>query len=172
MTRRRGLRFWGTAAAGWALMLWGWRGVLDHHVDTRPAELGRFVLGGTLVHDVIVVPVVLLVGLGLRRVVPARWRSPVQFGAVVSACVALFAYPLVRGFGHVHDNPTSLPHDYTVNLVVVVGVVWATVVVAVTALHRRRRPDGTTLRFAPEQHEAGHGPSRDRRSRQPGAPRA
>jgi len=45
-TPRRGWLFWGSAAAGWAVILWGVRGALHHHVDTRPGQLVRFLLGG------------------------------------------------------------------------------------------------------------------------------
>ena len=42
---RRGPLFWGSAAAGWALILWGVRGALHHRIDTRPGQLVRFLLG-------------------------------------------------------------------------------------------------------------------------------
>ena len=42
---RRGPLFWASAAAGWALILWGVRGALHHRIDTRPAQLARFLLG-------------------------------------------------------------------------------------------------------------------------------
>ena len=138
--RDRGPRFWVTAAAGWALILWGVRGALLHRVETHPPELVRYLLGGALVHDLVVAPLVLLIGLGLARAVPARWRSYVQVGAVITACLALFSYPLVRGFGHVHRNPTSLPYNYAANLAIVLGVVWLTIaVVAVVATAKARR---------------------------------
>ncbi len=140
VNRHRGPVFWVTAAAGWGLIAWGLRGVFAHEIDTRPRDLARFVFGGALLHDLVLVPIVLLVGLGVARVVPARWRAYVQVAAVISACVALFAYPLVRGFGHAHNNPTSLPHNYAANLALVVGAVWLGVaVVAVVRAARARR---------------------------------
>ena len=67
----------------------------------------------------------LVVGLGVLvgRVVAGRWRAPVQAVLIVSGVLALFAYPLVRGFGRAAHNPTSLPRDYGSNLVVVVAFV-------------------------------------------------
>ena len=37
----RGPAFWITAAGGWGLIAWGLRGVVHHHVDTRPGQLLR-----------------------------------------------------------------------------------------------------------------------------------
>ena len=58
---------------------------------------------------------------------------------MVSAVVALFSYPLVRAYGLAANNPTSLPHDYATNLLVVLGVVWATAA-ALVVVRLRRSP--------------------------------
>ena len=136
--RNRGPLFWLSAAAGWALILWGVRGALHHRIDTRPGQLARFLAGGALLHDLVVAPIVLLVGLAVARVVPAAWRSAVQAAAVISACVALFSYPLVRGFGRGAHNPTSLPHNYALNLTVVVAAVWVVTLALVVPMRKLR----------------------------------
>ena len=97
----------------------------DHRIDTRPGQLARFLLGGALAHDLILAPLVLLVGVALARAVPGRWRAPVQAALFISGTMVLFSYPEVRGYAHVLRNPTSLPHDYAANLVVVVAMVIA-----------------------------------------------
>jgi hypothetical protein len=119
-----GPRFWVTAALGWVVIAIGVRGALLHHVDTRPRDLVTFVVGGALLHDLVFAPLVLGVGILLGRLVRGRWRAPVQVALIVGGVLALFAYPLVRGFGRATHNPTSLPRDYGANLVVVVAVVW------------------------------------------------
>jgi hypothetical protein len=57
--------------------------------------------------------------------------------------LALIAYPEVRDYARILHNPTSLPHNYTANLGVVIAFVWvATAVVVVIARrrgHSRRR---------------------------------
>ena len=59
----------------------------------------------------------------------------------VTGALALFSYPLVRAYGLAANNPTSLPHNYTLNLAVVLGVVWAVAAaVLVVRLRPRRRP--------------------------------
>jgi hypothetical protein len=136
---RVGARFWITAAAGWVVIAVGLRGIVQHRIDTRPGELARFVIGGALVHDLVLAPLVLVAGLAVARLVPGRLRAPVQVGAVISAIVALFAYPVVRAFGLASGNPTSLPHDYATNLVVVLVAVWLVVGLVVAVGHGRRR---------------------------------
>ena len=138
--RQRGALFWVTVVAGWLLIAWGLRGALMHHVDTRPAELARFVVGSALVHDLVFAPLVLAGGVAIARVVPATWRAPTQAALIISGTLALFAYPEVRGFAHKLNNPTSLPHNYTVNTVLIIFVV-CVITAAITAVHRRlKRP--------------------------------
>jgi hypothetical protein len=137
-TPRRGPLFWGSAAAGWALILWGVRGALHHHVDTRPGQLVGFLLGGALAHDLLLAPAVLAVGVLVARAVGGRRRAPVQAALFISATLLLFTWPELRGYGRVLRNPTSLPHDYATNLVVVVAaVVIGTAAVAVVSASRR-----------------------------------
>jgi hypothetical protein len=135
---RRGPLFWVSAAAGWALIFWGVRGALHHHIDTRPSELARFFIGSALIHDLIFAPVVLGLGVLVARLVRGRWRAPVQTALLISGSAALFAWPEVRDYARVIHNPTSLPHNYTANLLVVFAVVWVvTAIVAVLAWRRR-----------------------------------
>jgi hypothetical protein len=127
-----------SAAAGWAVIAWGLRGIFQHSLDTRPANLARFVVGGALLHDLFVAPLVIVAGVLLARTVPRRARAVVQGALAVSGIVALFSYPLVRAYGLAANNPTSLPHNYTANLLVVLGLVWA--VAAGVVIMRLRNP--------------------------------
>ena len=129
--RPAGPRFWITAAVGWAVIGWGVFGIFSNSLDTRPANLAKFVVGGALLHDLLIAPVVIVAGVLLARSVPARARGPVQAALAVSAIVALFAWPLVRAYGLAANNPTSLPHNYGRNLLVILGVVWAVAVGAI-----------------------------------------
>jgi len=135
---RRGAGFWISAAIGWAIIGWGIRGALHHHIDTRPRQLVDFFVGGALVHDLLFAPLVLILGLLVARLVPGRWRAPVQTAAIISGCLALFAWPEIRDYAKVNHNPTSLPYNYTANLAVVVAVVWI-VVLGSAAIVRRIR---------------------------------
>lgn len=142
VAHKPGARFWLSAAAGWALIAIGLRGVFEHTIDTRPADLARFVVGGALVHDLVVAPVVLLLALVVSRAVPRRARPVVQAALVITAAVTLFSYPLVRMYGRATHNPTSLPRDYAHNLLLVLGLVWAAAAAAVLIRLRRARSLG------------------------------
>jgi len=133
---RAGPLFWIAAAIGWAVIAWGLRGIFQHSLDTRPANLARFVVGGALLHDLLIAPLLIGAGVLLARVVPGRARAVVQGALAISGIVALFSYPLVRGFGLAANNPTSLPHNYAAGLLVVLGIVWA--VAAAIAVVRLR----------------------------------
>lgn len=129
--------FWVAAAVGWTVMAVALTGALLDHVDTRPPSLARFLLGGALVHDLVVAPVVIAGGALVARWVRPRSRAAVQAALIVSGSLALFSFPLVRGYGRAAGNPTSVPHDYGRNLLVVVALVWA--IAGATALVRGRR---------------------------------
>ena len=135
---RRGPLFWVSAAAGWGLIAWGLRGAWHHRVDTRPAELTRFFAGGIVAHDLLFAPLVLGGGVLLARLVPGRWRAAVQAALLVSGSAALLAWPEVRDYARVNHNPSSLPHNYTANLAVVVGAVWAVALLGTVIVRRRR----------------------------------
>lgn len=141
-----GARFWLTAAAGWTVIAVGVRGVFQHTIDTRPRDLARFVVGGALLHDLVVAPLVLLAAVGLSRIAPRRARPAIQAAVVVSALVGLFSYPLVRAYGLAAHNPTSLPYNYARNLAVVLGLVWAAAALAVVVRLRRSASTPPTAR--------------------------
>ena len=141
-----GAGFWISAALGWAVIGVGLRGIFEKHVDTRPGQLARFVVGGALLHDLVVAPLVIVAAVLLARAVPGRARPVVQAALVISAVVTLFAFPLVRGYGLAANNPTSLPHNYAANLLVVLGLVWA---VAAALVFRRLRVGGRSHRPGP-----------------------
>lgn len=137
IAHRTGPVFWVSAAVGWVVIAVGVRGIFVHHLDTRPTNLAKFVVGGALIHDLVVAPLVLLAAVAMVKVVPGRARATVQAALALSGMVALFSYPLVRAYGRATRNPTSLPHNYTLNLLIVLGIVWA-VAAAVLVIRLRR----------------------------------
>lgn len=148
LPERRGVPFWTGAAVGAAGIAWGLQGILRHRRDTHPAQLAGFVLGDVVVHDAVWAPLVLLAGVAVARLVPARARAWVQAGLLVAGLLLVFAYPEIRGYGRAHGNPTSLPHDYTATSAAAAGIALAgvaatAVVVALLRRLRRRRPGPT-----------------------------
>lgn len=144
--RPAGPRFWITAAIGWAVIAWGVVGIFSNSLDTRPANLAKFVVGGALLHDLVVAPLVILAGVLVVRRVPAWARGSVQAALAISAIVALFAYPLVRAYGLATNNPTSLPHNYGLNLLIVLAVVWAVAGLAILRAGQQSHERGTFAR--------------------------
>jgi hypothetical protein len=64
----------------------------------------------------------------------------VVVGAAVSGVLTLVALPFVLGRGADPANPSFLPRDYGLTLLVLVLVVWAlTAVAALVAVRRARR---------------------------------
>jgi hypothetical protein len=131
---RRGPLFWLAAAAGWALMAWGVRGILIHRVDTRPRDLARFFAGGVIAHDLVFAPLLVAGGLVLRRVAPRGMKASAQAALFLAGTTFLFAYPGIRRYARVLHNPTSIPHHYLTNAALVAGAaVAATAAVALVA---------------------------------------
>ena len=87
--------------------------------------------GGVVLHDFVLVPVTLLLGLALIRLLPADLRAPMAGGLVVLGTVTLSAVPVLGGWGANADNPTILDRNYPVGWLVVAGVTMLVVVVTI-----------------------------------------
>ena len=97
--------------------------------------------GGVVLHDFVLVPLTLLLGLVLIRLLPANLRAPAAGGLVVLGTVTLMAVPVLGGWGANADNPTILDRNYTVGWLVVAGVTMLVVVLTI-ALRRGGRSGG------------------------------
>ena len=87
--------------------------------------------GGVVLHDFVLVPLTLLLGVVLIRLLPANLRAPVVGGLVVLGTVTLMAVPVLGGWGANADNPTILDRNYSVGWLVVAGVTMLVVVVTI-----------------------------------------
>lgn len=132
--------FWIAFALGWAVIAYGLWGAFDDEGATNPDELWRWIAGGLLLHDLILAPVVTLVGLGLGRFVPRPYRGPISAALVLSGLVVLFAYPLLRRYGERPLTPSALPQDYTRNVIVIVAAIWIVTAIWIV-VDRVRRTD-------------------------------
>ena len=61
--------------------------------------------GGVVLHDFVLVPLTLLVGLALVRLLPANLRAPAVGGLVVLGTVTLMAVPVLGGSGRERRQP-------------------------------------------------------------------
>jgi len=104
-----------------AIGVWG---ILRDSVVTAPFNFALWFVGGNLVHDLVLAPVVLGVRLLLRRRLPGRLLGPVQWGAALSGMVLLFAAIPLLGLGRSPLEPTVQPLDYGLGVAIALGVVW------------------------------------------------
>jgi hypothetical protein len=127
---------WVIGAVG--LVLLGWGGVeLLPVVFDSPLSLGGWLVGGPIVHDALLAPLVGVGGVVIARVLPKPWRTPVGTGLVVSGILVVLSVPyLWRAFSGpvtpgLHDRP------YLLGLVIALAVVW--VVASASGLFATRR---------------------------------
>jgi hypothetical protein len=102
-------------AAGVAMAVWG--ALLAIQVP-QIIEFGAWFLAGPILHDILLAPLVGVVGLALK--------GPVKAGAVVSGILVLIAVPLLWQ-PHVPVNPGLHDRDYLLGLAISLGVVWLVV---------------------------------------------
>ncbi|MCB0951044.1 MAG: hypothetical protein KDB44_17580 [Mycobacterium sp.] len=96
--------------------------------DFSPTVLLRIAVWagvGVVVHDFVFAPLCAAAGLAWRRLLPARWQSPVAVAALCSVVVVLLAVPVYDKPGLKPDNPTVLDRNYPLGLWVSLVVVWA-----------------------------------------------
>ncbi len=135
---------WTGLAVGAPVMVFAIVGVLGAD-EVEIGSWGRWVVSAALFHDLLLVPVVLLVGAGLHRIVPDSAWVPLRWVLLTVGSLVLIGLPFVRRYGYQEANPTALSRQYGTGLarfcavVGVVGIGWW--------LMRRRRttPDGNDL---------------------------
>lgn len=129
---------WLFLVPGFAAVGWGALGLLRDDRVPLPAWLTWFV-GSALVHDLVVAPLVVVIGAVLARFLPRPARPPIVVGLVVSGVLTLVAMPFILDLG-TSTEPGFLPLDYGRNLLLLVaGVMTVAVVWAVVASARARR---------------------------------
>ncbi|GAA0628435.1 hypothetical protein [Streptomyces crystallinus] len=86
-----------------------------------PYDVAVWLVGAVVLHDGVVAPLVLLVGLGVLAARP--WaRGPVRAALVTAGCLTAIALPDILRPGPV-NNATVLPLDYVRNWLALLGVV-------------------------------------------------
>ncbi len=93
--------------------------------------------GGVLIHDGVIAPVTVALGLAAMAVLPAPWRAPAVVGLVCWGSITLFAIPVLGRFGALPDNPTLLDRPYAWSWLVL--SILTVVLVGLAGLVRSRR---------------------------------
>ena len=112
-------------ALGGGLILLGFVGLASNSGQTEPLSWALWFGGGVVVHDLLLVPMVLALGIPARRL-----RAPYRTALVVAGLVSVVALPVVLGLGRRADNPSQLPLNYATDLA---GVIAGIVLVAAAA---------------------------------------
>lgn len=99
--------------------------------ETRIEQSLLWYVGTIALHDAVLVPLVLLVGVAAHRVLPGRVRTPVLAGLVVLGVTLLATAPTWLAGGRRDSNPTALPSDYGTGVAVVTVAVLVATAVAV-----------------------------------------
>ncbi len=133
--------FWIGLVLSAPIIAYGLRGAYDHLPDVQLTSFLTFFVGGAVVHDLVVAPVVCLLGWLVLRAVPKVAIGPVQAALVASGVIGLVSWPFVRGYGITEGEASFLSRNYTASLLIAWSVVWAaagaTVVVRVVNARRR-----------------------------------
>ena len=140
--------FWSGAALGGAIIAWGIAGLVTDNGDgitgTRLTPWLVWFFSALVAHDLIIAPLTLLIGRGVRRVRPVLLHTPVQVGLALTAIVTLYIFPYLRGYGRAAQpgNTSVQPLNYTTSWLALLAVIWlaAAALVLWAALHPRRRP--------------------------------
>jgi hypothetical protein len=94
--------------------------------DLRAGAL-VFLIAVLAVHDGVLLPLTIAVGILTGRVVRTGGRAVVRAGLIASLGVTVVALPLVLGRGRAADNPSVLPLHYGRGLLVVYALIWLAV---------------------------------------------
>jgi hypothetical protein len=144
---RYGRAFWIALPIGAALMAFGAAGLIGDAGVGAGVEVGGWLVGADVAHDLVLAPLACLVGAVVARTLPRWCRAPVQAALLTSGVLLIVVFPALRGFGRdqVPDNPSVQPLDYTTATVTALAVVWAAatvwlVVRLATSDRGRRRP--------------------------------
>lgn len=124
-------------AVGVAGVAWGGWLLVTSQDGAQLRDAAVWLLGGVLLHDLVLAPLTLLVVALGARVLPGAWRAPAAVGLVVLAPLTLLAVPVLGRFGARPDNPTLLDRPYAAGWLLVAGLVVLAVLVA-GAVRRRR----------------------------------
>jgi hypothetical protein len=100
----------------------------------------EWLIGGIVLHDAVLAPVTVLVGVGFVVLQRRGVRTgPLIVGGLVLGTVTIAAIPVLGRFGARSDNATLLDRNYVVGWLVLAGLT-ALVSVAVLLARGTRRP--------------------------------
>jgi hypothetical protein len=129
---------WPLYAAGAAMVGFGVWGQL-FGADTNPRRYGELLLVAALGHDLVLAPVVVLLGVLARKLLHRHAHASLQAAGFVGFVLLLIALPGLGRYGAKSGNPSILPRNYTNGLMISLAVVGGVTLMAVTVRVLRHR---------------------------------
>ncbi|WP_229053822.1 hypothetical protein [Aeromicrobium sp. Leaf350] len=127
--------------AGVGFGLWGvW--LMRDFTSDRLLSTGTWLAGGILVHDAVLAPLTVGLGIVASRLLPHHFRAVTGLAFLVWATLTVVFLPVLSGQGGKPDNDTILNRPYLLSWLVLTGVLAGAAVVA--GLRRRARAAGRT----------------------------
>jgi hypothetical protein len=128
-----GPRFWIGVVIGWSIIGFGIHSAYVTKGASRPVYSLKVLVLFALVHDLIVAPAVIGIGLALRRILRGGIIVRVAIGAaIVSIIVTAFAWGEIRGYGRSPSLQSLQLGNYATGLLTVLGTVWGAAAVIAT----------------------------------------
>ncbi|MBA2558319.1 MAG: hypothetical protein H0V07_00215 [Propionibacteriales bacterium] len=113
--------------------------------------LAKWLAGGVIAHDLLLAPIVVVLGVVTVRLVPAYARAPVAVAAIIWGTLTVVAIPVLGGFGADPTLPSLLDRPYLSSWLILTALM----VVGVAAASLVRRRAATSPRGAPQRRERG-----------------
>jgi multisubunit Na+/H+ antiporter MnhE subunit len=141
---RPGFGFWIGLALGTPVMVYGAYELVQQMGWSRAFDVAKWLGGGLVLHDLVLVPIVLTLVWATGRIAPGIVRVPLRVGVLGSALIVAVAWPALRGYGDRPDNPTVHPLDYGSSVLTALALLWGAVATwSVVVVLRSRRPRPT-----------------------------
>lgn len=136
------MRFWRIflAVAGIALLIFGASRLLTKVPGTMLVWVAIWLVAALIIHDGIVSPLVLMIGVALRRFVPDRGRRYLQAGLIMAAAVTVIALPLMYRRDSQPPSKALLLQNYPLNWALLLGLIGAGVLILYAIRVARAKP--------------------------------
>jgi hypothetical protein len=157
-----GRGIWIGLALGAPVMAYGSFELVQQAGWPRAFGVTRWIAGGILLHDLVLVPLVLALVWAVGRWTPAAVHTPLRAAVLGTGLIVAVGWPGLRGYGNRSDNPTIHPLDYSTAVLTALAVLW--VAMASWAAWRLLR---SRARRASAPGSSGAGPGSPRTSQTP-----
>jgi Kef-type K+ transport system membrane component KefB len=136
-------------ATGVGFGLWGlW--LMRDFTGGELLSTGTWLAGGILLHDVVLAPVTVALGVLAARLLPAHLRGALGVGFLIWATLTVAFVPVLSGQGGKPDNDTILNRPYVTSwLVLTAALLAATVLAVLVRRAQARKAQGRTVQRGP-----------------------